>query len=454
MGEKHCAGYPTWVIWGATVTVRVGIIGSGPAGLTVALALEKATTSADVELTLIDRNHDAVDYPGVEYTIQARACHALERLGLKDAALTVGNPGTHIALHVLGTDKPKWRIRLDPKNNSEVDRPEFLENLSKLLRRTEILREHDVTDLEPREHGRVLLRFGRGEDGPPEPREFDIVIACDGINSVARSKYFPDQRTFDRGFSAIYFRAVGDPADPRTSENFTAFANGGTSQIVIGRFTTNAMFPQGRHRLALALAFDHRAADRLWREHGVSPDTPWRAIPAVTKEAITRTLARDTPVRDGLMEGAVDLVDDWEGPSVYHWRMRDSDPLQHPYALDCNLVLVGDSCHGFLPTIGEGASLSIEDGERLGTRLGRYLQRVGDLPIRRTNLVGEVFEPWAKERRPVYNDLMRRARVAAQNWIGQSERRGWAVSPYVPTRFGSVAVGAVERRMDRWHRRR
>lgn len=435
------------------MTVRVGIIGSGPAGLTTALALEKATTFDEVELTLLDRNHDAVDYPGVEYTIQARACHALDRLGLKDAALTVGNPGTHIALHVLGTDKAKWRIRLDPKNNSEVDRPEFLENLSKLLRRTQILREHYVTDLEPREHGRVLLRFGPDEHGTPQPQEFDIVIACDGINSVARKKYFPDQQTFDRGFSAIYFRAVGDPADPRTSETFTTFANGGTSQIVMGTFTTNAMFPQGRHRLALALAFDHRTGDRLWADHELAPGTPWRLVPAATKEAITRTLARDTPVRDGLMEAAVDLVDDWEGPSVYHWRMRDSDPLQHPYAPDCNLVLVGDSCHGFLPTIGEGASLSIEDGERLGTRLGQYLSRAADLPIHPAHLVAEVFEPWAAERRPVYNDLMRRARLAARNWIGQGERRGWAVSAYVPTRFGSIAVGAVEGRIDRWHRR-
>jgi len=205
----------------------------------------------------------------------------------------------------------------------------------------------------------------------------------------------------------------------------------------------------GRNRLALALTFDHPTGHRLWRNHGLSPDTPWRAIPAAIKQAIAQTLAENTPVHERVMEAAVSLVEDWNNPNVYLWRMRDSDPLPHPFAPDCNLVLAGDSCHGFLPTIGMGASLAIEDAERLGWRLGNYLRQLDDLPPSRANLVAEVFEPWAKERRPVWEDLMQRARAAAQNWIGQSERRGFALAPYVPTRIGSAAVGALESLIDR-----
>lgn len=439
------------------MTVRVGIIGSGPAGLIVALALEKAAGPADAQLTLVDRNRSVIDAPGVEYTLQARAGRALDRLGLKGAAFTVGAPTGRIVLHVMRTGKIQRRIRLDPRNNSEVDRSEFLDNLSKLLRRTEILSEHDVSEIEAREHGRVRLHFqtGVGLDAvAPEPREFDIVIACDGIDSVARRKYFPAHRSFDRGFSAIYFSVVGDPGDSHTPEAFVRVANGDSAEIVLGDRATNGLFSMGRHRLALALAFDHPTGETLWEEHGLSPNAPWQAIPAGTKRAIARTLAQNTPVHDGLMEAAVALVEDWDGPNVYLWRMRDSDPLRHPYAPDCNLVLAGDACHGFLPTIGMGASLAIEDAERLGTRLGQHLRQFNDLPPSHANLVGEVFEPWATERRPVWDDLMHRARVAAQNWRGQSERRRFAISAYVPTRIGSAAVGAVERAVDRFPRKK
>src|SRR5262249_52081164 len=144
-----------------------------------------------------------------------------------------------------------------------------------------------------------------------------------------------------------------------------------------------------------------------------------------------------------------DLVDDWNSPRVYLWPMYDSDPLPHPQAPDCNLVLVGDACHAFLPTIGMGASLAIEDAERLGSRLGDYLRQGGDIPAGQMGVAAKVFEPWARERRPVWDDLMRRARAAAQNWVAQSQRRRFTVAPFVPTRIGSAVVGAAERIVDR-----
>jgi salicylate hydroxylase len=434
---------------GATVTVQIGIIGSGPAGLTTALALEKATGPAHTQLTLLDRNHSAVDYPGVEYGIQARACHALERLGLKDAALTVGHQEDHIILHLSRTGKDQKRIRVDPNYTYAVERPEFLENLSQLLRRTEILRRHDVTEIVPLDDGRVGLRFDRFTQ---MAREFDIVIACDGVRSVARAQYFPDAGPIDRGFSAIYFLVEGDANDPRTPESFSDVANGRASEIVLGSFVTGALFPQGRNRLTIALAFDHATRDRLWREHGLSQETPWQAMTAATKAAIAQTLARDTPVHDGLTEQALKLVDDWNSPRVYLWAMHDSDPLPHPYARDCNLVLVGDSCHAFLPTIGMGASLAIEDAEQLGARLGHYLRQLGDTATPTASLADEVFEPWARDRRRIWNDLTRRARAAADNWRGQSERRRFAVAPFVPTRMASAVVGVIETLTEGFHR--
>ena len=63
------------------MVTKIGIIGAGPAGLVMALALEAyCKSNKDVEITLIDKNQSAIDYPGVEYGIQARACEALKLL--------------------------------------------------------------------------------------------------------------------------------------------------------------------------------------------------------------------------------------------------------------------------------------------------------------------------------------------------------------------------------------
>jgi 2-polyprenyl-6-methoxyphenol hydroxylase-like FAD-dependent oxidoreductase len=60
-----------------TMAIKIGIIGAGPAGLVTALALEAYCTSPEmVEITVIDKNESAFDYPGVEYGIQERACSA------------------------------------------------------------------------------------------------------------------------------------------------------------------------------------------------------------------------------------------------------------------------------------------------------------------------------------------------------------------------------------------
>jgi salicylate hydroxylase len=79
------------------MAIKIGIIGAGPAGIVTALALETYCKSKEsVEITLIDKNKSAFDYPGVEYGIQERACKALKRIGIKDKALACGLETTRI----------------------------------------------------------------------------------------------------------------------------------------------------------------------------------------------------------------------------------------------------------------------------------------------------------------------------------------------------------------------
>lgn len=426
------------------MTFTIGIVGTGPAGLTVALALEQATSEDTAIITLIDRNKDAVDYPGIEYGIQARACEALDRLGLKEHALRTGHETHRLVFHRARQDEDQFEISSDPEKTFGVLRQEFLETLNALVRRAQTLREHNVTQARALEHGRVQLLFG-GEDYPPHPPlDFDLVVATDGANSVIRKQYFPQAGTQDRGFSAIYLLIAPETPARELPADFVALANGPLVHFARGDKATNIFFPQGRNRMTIALNFDHETGERIWRSHALKPGTPWKDIPAQTKKAIALTLARDTPSHDDVMARALELVPDWNSPHVYQWHMRDSDPLEAPYAPDCNLVLVGDSCHAFLPTIGMGASLAIEDGQILGSALGRYLETRKDRPIGELALRQGVFEPFVRDRRATWNDLMERARAAVINFTGQDERSRFRRAPYVPTRIGSGLVGIVE----------
>lgn len=425
------------------MTISIAIVGSGPAGLIAALSLERLTRREQVAVTIFDKNKSAIDYPGVEYAIQERAIRAFERIGIRDAALAAGHPEDHIILSLArdgGTEQK--RVKVDPAYTSAVLRTEFLDNLSKLLRRTPIIRRHLVHDYLPLSDKRIRIVFGELDGATPDPLDFDLVIAADGVHSVARKKWFPEAVTTDRGFSIIYFLTEGDPADPQLPEAYATVSNRAASELIMGSYVTAALFPQGRNRMTIALGYDHATRNRVWRSVGADPAAAWKAIPANDKLAITRELARDIPNHNGLIAHSLQLVADWNSPRVYEWEMRDSDPLAHPYAPDGNLVLLGDSCHAFLPTIGMGASLAMEDAERLATQLANRLNEAGDASL--NSFQDVVFEPFAMERISVWHDLMSRARAAVRNWTNQGEHKTFDVAPLVPGPMGGVVAVAEE----------
>jgi salicylate hydroxylase len=426
------------------MAVRVGILGSGPAGLTVALALETFTDSS-VNITLIDRNNSSTDYKGIEYGIRERACQALERLGLKQLALVDSHEPMEQVFQNAKTGEIERRVPLAPGTTFNVLRSEFLERLTALLHRTHILRQHNAHSLELRTGGQVRIHFDERQDGlANEALDFDIVVAADGANSVARGQYFPHAKTLDRGFSSIYMLIQAREDDAVVPVHFRELANGYMNFYSHGHFSTNIIFPEGRDRMTLALNFDHATASRLWRDHGLTPDTKWPDIPVNIKKLIAQMIAEDTPAHGGVMADALNLVKDWNGPSIYQWEMRDSDLLEEPYAPDANIVFVGDSTRAFLPTIGMGASLAIEDAEWLGTNLGNYLSNCMKNQTSLDNIRHEVFLPYLEARQSTWVDLLDRARMAARNFIDHATLQRFEVAPFIPTPIGKNIVHTIE----------
>lgn len=416
--------------------LRIGIVGAGPGGLTTALALEQYAPPESVDITLVDRNADISDYPGVEYGLQARAMRAYERLGVADVVRTLGNPVGRYEFYDRRGHR-QFLLRVDRDRSIDVLRREFLSEIATLVH-APVLRRHEVTAIDVADDGREMsVAFA----GTPDRRTFDLLIAADGVHSAARRLFFPRHAvTYDRGFSIVYLLVdATDVPDGRVPAGFLDAANCDVIRFARGSFATGAWFPAGRRRLTLALGLDHTSRDRLWRRSGVPSRLAWTDMPAETRATVAAHLAVDIQGPQGLMARSLELVNDWTSPDIYLWSMRDSDPLQQPYAAHAPVVLLGDAAHAFLPTIGMGASLAIEDAEMLGQLIARHLQhRDGDL--RR-----DVLVPFGAQRLPVWTDLMHRARAAVTNWKHETTGQGFVLSPFVPTRLGSAVVRGVER---------
>lgn len=429
--------------------VRIGIIGSGPAGLMTAIALEHYLPESFATVTLLDKNASATDYPGIEYGIQERACKAFEKIGLLDQALARSNPVTELSFYNARLDKHFRSIKPDPHYTRSVARQEFLEDMTGLLKRTTILRRHEITALSANADRTVTLSGIASADSEEVDNKdfalvFDVVVAADGVRSIARRTFFPENaQIHDRGFSSIYMLVEATPEN--APPGFLDRANSGRSELVMGSFSTLALFPLGDGRLAVALNFDHANKARMWAQRGLTQETEWSSIDVTAKKSIALEMIRDVRIDNAMLEAALDLIPDWNDRKIYVWSMHDSDPLPQPFATAANLIAIGDAAHAILPSIGMGASLAIEDGEMLAELLAKTVTAHGTQSDFLEMISERVFDPYTKARYPIWDDLMGRARKAADhNFINVGTRKRFAVGPQIPKKGASKIVSAIE----------
>ncbi len=425
--------------------LRIGILGAGPAGLMAALSLERYLPPGRAHICVLDRNRSETDYPGVEYGIQARACRALERIGQLEQALVRANPATELAFYNARIGKRFRSVPFNSKYTRIVVRQEFLADMAGLLKHSLLQRRHLVTSIVADESHEVTVRGTM--DGTPFSQTFDVLVACDGVHSLARQTLFPTQAVIhDRGFSCIYMMLEGTPET--APAGFMHCANSGRSELVMGTFSTMTLFPMGHGRLALGIGFDHHTKARLWAAQGVTGE--WKDLPPEKKKRIAVALTEDTDIYDRMLVKSLDLVADWNSYKIYLWAMRDTDPLARPWSSEGPVVLIGDAAHAIMPTIGMGASLAIEDAEALAALIASAAAEAATPNEFRAQLKQKVFVPFTRARHPVWVDLITRARRAAiGNFINVGQRKRFSIGPQIPNTLLSKAVTAAEWVADR-----
>jgi len=370
----------------------------------------------------------------------------LEKIGIKDLALRRGQANTDISFHNARTGKQIGNIKTNPNYTVCVNRQEFLADLASLLDRTLVLRQHLVTRLTTGADNTIQAHCEIGTASEPAVFNFDLVIAADGIQSLVRKEFFPAaSQIYDRGFSSLYL--LLEIPHELAPAHFSEIANGSQSKLIMGYCSTTTIFPMGHDRLAVGIGFDDMVKSRLWSEQGLPETMPWKEIPVLIKKSIALKLAADAPLFDSMISKAFELVPDWNHYKVYLWKMRDTDPLPAPYAKEGegNFIAIGDAAHAIMPTIGMGASLAIEDAERLAFMLAAMIKKEPDVALLKSRLREELYLPYTKDRYPIWSDLVSRARSAAnKNFTNISKRKRFAVSAQIPGYLPSRIVGIVE----------
>jgi len=351
--------------------VRVGIVGAGIGGLSLALALRERGLQADVfeqaaELTEI----------GAAIGLAANAIREFARLGLVGelaAASTIPTEliyrhwrdGSRIAAHPVRQDH--WYAKQFGAPWFGIHRAELQKILSAAYgtghvhlgcRLVNIIEQADS----------VVLEFANGRT-----HEADLVVGADGVRSVVRRWVTGADDVVYSGTSA--FRGIVP------TENLPSLPDPDAIQFWMGPDGHLLHYAIGRNGESVNF-FAVVETPRIWRHDGsvaeVADEVPVASFrgwhPAVTE----MIQAASSPIRWGLFTVR---------PLLRWYRGR--------------VVILGDAAHGMLPHHGQGANTSIEDafalaglladarGDDLEATFSRYqaLRRARTRTIQRSSWV-------------------------------------------------------------------
>ncbi|HEY9731410.1 MAG TPA: FAD-dependent monooxygenase [Drouetiella sp.] len=331
------------------------IVGAGPVGLTMALAL----SIAGIKFRIVDKAPQRSD-KSKALGIHARTLELLESLGVVDRFLQIGKV-VHATTIYHGTKK-LVHFSLDeihsPYNfalmvpQSETERI-LAEELSK--RGIEIEREAEVTNFA--QDDELVTTIVKHADGKEEQIESSWLVGCDGAHSVVRHilKLEFEGSTYDEGFATIDCHVDWNQPE----DELQGFVS--DDGIVF-------FFPMGDHRYrVIATGPKHAAADILTLEE----------MQAIVNKRCEQSIPLSNPI--------------WL--TWFTVNRRSVRQYKTGRAFVC-----GDAAHEHSPVMGQGMNTGMQDALNLAWKIELVEKGIA---------APELLESYQNERHPIGQSLLK-----------------------------------------------
>jgi 2-polyprenyl-6-methoxyphenol hydroxylase-like FAD-dependent oxidoreductase len=355
------------------------VVGGGLSGLATAAAL----LQAGWQVTVLERAATFGEV-GAGLAITRNGMAALDALGVGGQVRAVGHP-----TFAAGTrDRSgRWLLRLpDPRDDPAsmnrawgVHRQRLHGVLLAAADGADLVTGAAVVRVRPGSPGgqpaSVTWRDGAGE----HTGAADLVVAADGIRSTVGTQLFPGRALRYSGRTS--WRAVID--DPGTADDGFEASWGPQAEFGAVRISDTQVYWYGYVRQPAGTSFHDELGAAAERFSDWSP-------------RVRATVAATDPGR--LMRH-----------DVHHL------PGGLPTYVRGRVVVIGDAAHAMLPTMGQGANTSLEDGVCVGRLVGEAV--AGGAPL------APALDAFDRARRPRCRQIARRSLSAAR--LGAHVPGGW-----------------------------
>lgn len=304
---------------------QVGIVGAGPAGLTLGRLLERAGIESVI---LESRSREYVEARIRAGVLEQGSADLLRRLGVGERLDREGI--VHGGIH-LQFDGERHHIAMDELSGGSIviyGQTEVVKDLvaARLASGLPLEFETPVERVDP---ARGLVRFAGGE------LECDLIAGCDGFHGVCREA-LPRTREFSREYPFGWLGILAEVAPSMDELVYSSHERG---------FALLSLRSPRLSRYYLQVAHDEDPAgwpdERIWEELKLRTELPGWELHA-------------GPILEKGVTGMRSYV---------------CEPMQH-----ARLYLAGDAAHIVPPTGAKGLNLAINDVGLLGEAIVRYFE--------------------------------------------------------------------------------
>ena len=330
--------------------MTVLICGAGIGGLCLGLSLHQL----NIPFQIFESSR-TIEPLGVGINLQPNAVRELSALGIKDDLKRIGIQTKEFGLF----SKRGLEIWTEPRGlKAGYDEPQFSVHRGKLQK---LLYDTLITRMKnnPVQLGMQVTRFKNlsssvqlqcidKKTGNTEAIDGNILVACDGINSIIRKQLFPEEGE-PLWNGAILWRGVTTATPFRT----------GASMVMIGHDTQRFVsYPISEKNI-------HGQAKINWiAELKFNPENQW-----------SKSDWKKKVDKSKFIDSFLDWSFDWINPlklisettSIYEYPMVDRNPLQN-WTFE-RITLLGDAAHPTYPVGSNGASQAIIDARKLAFHL-------------------------------------------------------------------------------------